>query len=71
MEVITLEGVVDNGQIRLKDNIHLPDKTIVYVIVPGVRAERLVRVISPRLVHREQAGDFEMKITEADPDAGV
>jgi len=71
MEVMTLEGVIDNGQIRLKNNVRLPDKTVVYVIVPGVRVERLVQVVSPHLVRREHAGDFEMQITEADPNAGV
>jgi hypothetical protein len=71
MEVMTLEGVVDKGQIRLKADVHLPDHTLVYVIVPGVRATGRVHVVSPHLVHRNQATDFVMQVIEADADAAL
>ncbi len=34
MSVMTIEGIVDRGQIRLRGNIQLPDNTKVYVVVP-------------------------------------
>jgi hypothetical protein len=30
MSIVTIEGVVEDGQIRLKNDIHLPDNTKVY-----------------------------------------
>ncbi|MBI3948366.1 MAG: hypothetical protein HY321_20795 [Armatimonadetes bacterium] len=71
MSVITLEGVVEHGQIRLADNIQLPDQTRVYVIVPDAQIEQTARIVSPRLAHPEQAGDFQMQVMEGPDDAGV
>jgi hypothetical protein len=31
MAQLTLEGFVEHGQIRLKEEVHLPEKTKVYV----------------------------------------
>ncbi len=64
MSVMTLEGIIDHGQIRLKTNMHLPDNTKVYVIIPDVQIEQVVRISSPRLAHPEQAADFAMEIVE-------
>ena len=67
MTVITLEGIVDQGQIRLKDNIQLPENTTVYVVVPGVpapRAHRAPRVATPHLLHREDAAGFSMHVVD-------
>ncbi len=69
MSVITLEGITENGQIRLKTNIRLPDNTKVYVLVPGIEVDEIARVHSPRLQHPEQASDFDMEIVEEPPDA--
>ena len=71
MGVVTLEGVVEQGQIRLKDDIRLPEKTKVYVIVPDIQIKRGARIFSPRLAHPEQAVDFEMEVIEEAPDASV
>jgi hypothetical protein len=70
MSVITLEGVTENGQIRLKTNIQLPDNTKVYVIVPDVQVEEIARMHSPRLAHPEHASDFKMEIVK-EPHAGL
>lgn len=67
MTVMTLEGVVDRGQIRLKGDIHLPDNTTVYVVVPGVpalRSPRSLRVSTPHLLHREDTADFAMQVVD-------
>ena len=64
MSVITLEGIVEQGQIRLKRDIHLPDHTKVYIIVPETEIEGLARILSPRLARPEQIADFKMQIVE-------
>ena len=71
VSVATFEGVVDHGQIRLKTNIRLPEKTKVYVVVPDIQIEQVARIFSPRLAHPEQAADFKMEIVEEPPDAGL
>ena len=71
MSVITLEGIVEHGQIRLKDNITLPESTQVYVIIPGVKIEKTARVFSPRLAHSEQAKEFQMEVVKESPDVGL
>lgn len=71
MGVATFEGVVEEGKIRLKTGIRLPDKTKVYVIVPDIQIERGAKFFSPRLAHPEQAADFELEVVEESPDAGI
>ena len=71
MSVVTLEGIVEHNQIRLLDNVQLPDNTKVYVIVPGIEIERAAHVYSPRLALREQASDFKMENVEGPSDADV
>lgn len=68
MSVMTIEGVVDNGQIRLKTNIHLPDKIKVYVVVPDYQVERVAHIYSPRLAHPEQAADFTLEVGDEEGD---
>jgi len=71
MSVVTLEGIVEHGQIRLTGDVRLPDNTKVYVVVPGMEIERVARIASPRLAHPEQAADFTMEIVEEATDASV
>jgi hypothetical protein len=71
MSVVTFEGVVDDGQIRLKTNIRLPEKTKVYVVVPDIQVEQVAHIFSPRLANPEQAADFKMEIIEEPSDAGL
>ena len=70
MTVATFEGVVEQGQILLKSRVRLPEKQKVLVIVPGFLADQTAYIASPRLVHAEQAPDFEMEISE-EPHAGI
>jgi hypothetical protein len=71
MSVATFEGIVDDGQIRLKTNIRLPEKTKVYVVVPDIQIEQVAHIFSPRLARPEQAADFKMEIFEEPSDAGL
>ena len=70
MSVATFPAVVENGQIRLPENVRLPEKATVYVVVPGIASLPPASVMSPRLVHPEQAADF-VKVVEDLRDAGV
>lgn len=71
MSVITLEGVVEHGQIRLKTDIQLPDNTRVYVIVPDLEIQHTARVLTPHLAHPEQTADFKLEIIEGPSNASV
>ncbi len=71
MSIITLEGVVDHGEIRLTSNVRLPENTKVYVIVPDMEVEQVARVHTPRLAQPQYANDFKMEIIEEPPSAGL
>ena len=66
MAVITYEGIVEKGKIRLKSGVRLPENAKVYVIVPEAQSQKkkVVRVLTPRLAHRKQASDFIMKVSK-------
>ena len=65
MSVVTLEAVVEDGQIRMPNNIRFPNQTKVYV-VPGMDVAHVIRLASPRLARPEQASDFALEVTEPD-----
>ena len=71
MGVATFEAVVENGQIRLPLDVHLPENAKVYVVAPGVEPESIASLASPHLAHPEQAEDFKMEIVEGGHDAGL
>jgi hypothetical protein len=64
MKVTAVEGTVENGQIKLPANVHLPENTKVYVVIPGVEAVSTPYIGSPRLVHPEQVTDFTKEVGE-------
>ena len=66
-----IAGIVENGQIRLLENVQLPENTRVYVVLAEAEASRPANVFSPRLAHPEQAGDFVKQVFEVSTDAGV
>jgi hypothetical protein len=69
MSIVTLEGTVEKGQIRLPSDLRLPDKTKVYVVIPGIQVENLAYVFSPRLADPSQAIDFKLEVLEDTPNA--
>jgi len=69
MEGLTIEGVVDGGQIKLKSDIRLPDHTKVYVVVPDLETEPAPEIVSPRLKHPRESADFTMEVTRESSDA--
>jgi hypothetical protein len=36
MAILTLEGIVENGQIQLRDQVTLREHTKVYVVIPDI-----------------------------------
>ena len=63
MSVLTLEGFVEGGQIRLTEPAVLPEKRKVYVVVPDISAER-PRIRSPRLADPSRTSEFSLEMTE-------
>ena len=70
MAFITIEGIIEDGQVRLQGSVTLPEHTKVYVVVPHQETTPQARVRSPRLARPEQASDFAKEIIEVD-DADV
>ena len=71
MKVTTFEGIIENGQIRLPANVHIPENTKVYVVVPDIETHSVPYIGSPRLAHHEQAPDFEKQVIEETNDASI
>lgn len=71
MGATTIEGIVENGQIRLPVTVRLPERTKVYVVIPDVEVQPVVYIGSPRLVHPEQAADFQKEVIEEPSDADL
>ena len=67
MSVTAIEGVVENGRIRLPPTVHLPEGTSVYVVVPefsvALPARSLVHIASPRLADQRQAYLLKKEVT--------
>jgi len=62
MAVLTFEGVVENGKIRLPPNARLPEKAKVYVVIPDPGLPPLAYMGSPRLADPKKTKDFEKAI---------
>jgi hypothetical protein len=72
MAILTFEGIVEDGQIRFRDKVLLPERSKVYVVIPDVATAPQSHVRSPRLAHPEQTADFAKQvIPEVSPDAGL
>jgi hypothetical protein len=67
--IFTFEGKVENGQIRLPDELRLPENTKVYVVLSDSGNGKQARVRSPRLKYSAQSADFAKQIVEVRPDA--
>lgn len=67
MQVITIQGIVKNGQILLSEDVKLPEMTKVYVVVPNLE-KRMAKIMSPRLVDKSRLKDFEREVIEIEDD---
>jgi hypothetical protein len=59
-----IEGVVQNGKIRLRDDVPLPENIKVYVIVPDQGDAPVARIPTPHLAHRNDAKHFRKQVVE-------
>lgn len=71
MNVTAVEGTVENGQIKLPANVHLPDNAKVYIVIPNPVVAPVVHAGSPRFVHAGDAASFEKQVIQETPDAGI
>jgi hypothetical protein len=71
MKVATYEGIVEDGSVRLPDDVSLPEKTKVYIVVPTVEAQPVAHLRSPRLARSDQIADFRKEVIKDLEDAGV
>jgi hypothetical protein len=72
MKVVTYEGIVENGCVRLPADVVLPERAKVYVVIPEIieiETPSVAHIYSPRLVNPEDAKDFVMEVFPEDNDA--
>jgi hypothetical protein len=62
--VTAIEGVVENGKIRLSEDVHLAENTRVYVIVADMKQQPESQVRTPRLANSNQLKDFRKQVLE-------
>lgn len=65
----TDESVVENGRVALPLEADVFDETTL-VVLPDLDPQRTYKVMSPRLVHPEEAKDFAKELVEESPDDG-
>jgi len=73
MTVVTYEGIVEKGKIRLKAGVKLPENAKVYVVVADLQLDekKAIRMLTPRLANRKQAADFKMTMTKIKPNTKI
>ncbi len=69
--VMAIEGIVENGHIRLRDAVQLAENTRVYVIVADSPSLPTASIRSPRLANPQDAGDFQKRVVEMPPHADL
>jgi hypothetical protein len=69
MPIVLFEGIVENGQIWLRDHVTLCENAKVYAVLPDIEAAPQAHVYSPHLVHPAQTTDFAKEIVEVSTDA--
>lgn len=74
MLVNAIEGVIENGRIRLRENVVLPENATVYVIIAdpaNAPQGSWARLRTPRLADPRQSADFRKQVVELPADAGL
>ena len=59
-----MQGIVENGQIHLEGDVRLPERTKVWVVIPGMELEGVSQALTPHLADRRQAIDFQLEVIE-------
>lgn len=69
LSLTAFEGVVENGRIRLDEDVRLPEQTRVVVVVPETPVSApTAHIASPRLASPEDAQDFVLEVVELSDD---
>jgi hypothetical protein len=63
MSVTTFEGVVENGLVRLRAGVVLPEQQTVFVVVPNAIPPATRKLPGVRLTNPDDAAKFEMKVS--------
>ncbi len=71
MGVLTIEGIVNNGQVILPSDVHLPEHLKVYVVVLDMKVEQTVHLFNPHLKNPNQVVEFEMEISKESTGDGL
>jgi hypothetical protein len=71
MPVQTIRGIVENGKVRLTEDVALPENTSVLVIIADSSQPMPAQIRSPRLANPQQADDFRKQIVEISDHAGL
>ena len=71
MSVVTYKGIIKQGRVTFKNNVKLPDNTIVYVIVPSKKRSKPLRMMSPRLANPAQKDLLKVEVIEESTDANL
>ena len=71
MGVVTYQGIVEQGRVKLPAGAVLPENATVYVVVPGTKALRTAHFRSPHLADPAQAARLELEVVEESTDAGL
>jgi len=67
--ITAFEGVVENGRIRLDEDVRLPEQTRVVVVVPATPvSSSTAHIASPRLASPEDVQDFVLEVVELPDD---
>ena len=62
MSVTTLEGVIENGRVRLPQGVVLREQQTVYVVVPDAEPAHFSSTPGVRLANPDDAAKFEMHV---------
>ena len=71
MPIHAIKGIVENGKVRLTENISLPENANVYVIVENSSQSLSAQIRTPRLANPKQAADFRKQIVEISDNASI
>ena len=69
MGMLAIEGIVENGQIKLDKDIRLAEHTKVMVVIPDTTALPTATIRSPRLSDPKQAAFLKKKVIQVPGDA--
>jgi hypothetical protein len=67
MPVTTFEAVIENGQVRLPEGVVLPERQLVFVVVPTAVGLTVQKLPGVRLANPDDAAKFEMKVIWGEP----